>query len=212
MPTKFRPGDREALRLWAHFLIEHLLDLRFETDPAEGTATEEFKDLKAFQTLESLGKLTAGLGDWAINHEVGLAIAELGFVPWVAWSGQQSPEFLAARAQANNHRHEEAGLAAKRCDLEAIRKGQPAVSDPNLQRRILINLLTANVGGFPRGTAAVLATALKALSYNEVLPILEPKKKGLKVGFREIQAQLETIAFLEYRVALGTPKKGLEKR
>ena len=101
--------------------------------------------------------------------------------------------YLKKRALVDSHEHERAGAAASR----------KPISDPIVARRLLINLLYANPGGFDPAIQDAAVEALRSLYYGETLPLLDPERRNKKRGYRELRLQLRALGFVEYRVALG---------
>src|SRR5262245_19057288 len=87
-------------------LLRELAKLEAETDPKHGPASTKDKDRKAFIALNLAGKLVRAAAEWAIDHQVGLAREGLSFVPSGPSQLKNVPEYLAARAAVDDHKHE----------------------------------------------------------------------------------------------------------
>jgi hypothetical protein len=72
--------SRARVREYAIRLIDQILELQWQTDPALGVETAREKDFRSFEALDDGLSAHALLG-WAIAHNVGLALADLEFVP-----------------------------------------------------------------------------------------------------------------------------------
>ncbi len=82
MPRAKGSSDRKfCTPQYAQVLVEHLCSLAKKSDLAAGAATEQGKDLRAFQALHTSGELVEALAGWAICHTIGLAKDDMGFVP-----------------------------------------------------------------------------------------------------------------------------------
>jgi hypothetical protein len=192
-----RRYDSEKLDKYISMLVGRLNELRDKTSPDSGVASAKGKDLAAFQALKFAGKLVQALAGWAIDHQIGLAAEELKFVPLQPSGTQDHPEYIEARATVDDHRHERRG-AAIRAGLEDL--------DPVAARKLLLNLINPNPGGFPSKLTSMLGDALKALDYGEVRPLVSPTMANRKVNLREQQLQLRAIGFIYYRTARGAKK------
>ena len=102
------------------------------------------------------------------------------------------PEYWDLRAAVDDHRHERTGRR-RAYDEHA----------PAFERRILINLMKVDPGALPQRTASVLLTALEALSFGEVKPIIQPEKNGRKITLNITLMQLQAVSFFEYRKAFS---------
>ena len=187
------PGARDG---FVSSLLDQLAELQRLTDPAGGEKTAVKKDLNAFIALETAGNLVQAVAGWALDHQYGLALHGLEFVPLQPSGTKNHPEYLELRARVDSHKHEREGAAASR--RQAI--------DPSVARALLYNLVMANPGAFPFLLQQIILEALLALDYGETLPLLRPKGKHKKRGYRELKLQLRALAFVEYRVALGQKK------
>jgi hypothetical protein len=174
------------------------LDLQARTDPTSTEDTAKGKNLAALRALEWSGRLVEALAGWAIDHQIGLASEGLAFVPLQPSGTKDHPQYLEARADVDDHRHEYAGAA--------LRASPDGLTDPTAARRLVINLLRANPGGFPPAVAKMLMDALQDLEYGRVHPLLAPNKASRKVSRDEQQLQLSAVAFINYRVAHGKTK------
>jgi len=191
-----RKLNRVADKKYVELLISQLAKLERQTDPAGGPDTAHQKDLAAFQALEFAGKLVDALAGWAIDHQIGLSIKGLQFVPLQPSGTQKHPEYLNSRLIVDDHAHERAGALASTADLT-----------PEVMRKIWINLLNANPCGLGYDLRATLWYALRALDYGEVHPILQAARTNGKRDLTEMALQLRALVFVEYRRARGKKKK-----
>src|SRR5271169_4788107 len=111
-------------------LIKTLEELEEKTRPSVGAKTERGKDLAAFRALQTAGKLVNALAGWALDHQAGLALKSLKFVPLQPSGTRTHPNYLRARASVDDHQHERNG-------------GRLTAIEPLVARRLLINLLWA---------------------------------------------------------------------
>jgi hypothetical protein len=181
---------------YAQALVDRLLRLAIESDPAGGSKTECAKDLRAFDALHTAGELTSALAGWAIHHATSLAKNNLEFVPLQPNQTKKHPDYLTARFAADRHEHENAGTFPTDGD------------DRRLVWKLLINLLRANSGGWPWGLVHHVIGALESLEFGEKPELFEPiSKGGHKRGWSELHAQLKAICFVEYRRHLSQMSK-----
>lgn len=176
---------------WAEGTLARLVALRDATDPNGGDETAARKDMNAFHALQEAGNLVRATAQWAIDHQIGLATEGLRFVPLGPAQTRSLPEYQQAREQVDSHIHEGIGVD--------FGLGHLAPLTVQERREILISLLRANVGGFPDGIAAELCLALEALSYGDVLPILQPIKGGRQAGLIELEEQLFAVCAVHLR-------------
>jgi hypothetical protein len=173
---------------YAQTLVNRLLRLAVESDPAGGSETESAKDSRAFDALHTAGELNSALAGWAIHHAAGLAKSNLGFVPLQPHQTKSHSDYLKARATVDSHEHENAGTFAIEGD------------ERRLVWRLLINLLRTNSGGWPWDLVLQVIGALESLEFGEKQDLFEPiSKGGHKRGWSELHAQLKAICFVEYR-------------
>lgn len=192
-----RPKEHAKL---IRLLIDRLEKLEKDTRPSGGDKTAVGKDLAAFQALRVAGNLVEALAGWAIDHQIGLAMNRLEFVPLGPQSSRALPEYLAARKAVDSHSHEREASAAHSGNA-------PDRFTPSVTRLALKNLLLPNPGGFYGTLAAQLYEALDALEWGEQLSILEPVKTNAKIRYREIQCHLSALLYVEYERARGKKKK-----
>src|SRR5262249_5628817 len=183
-----RNHNQVARKEYVDHLISRLMKLERKTDPAGAAGTAHWKDLAAFQALEFAGKLVEALAGWAIDHQIGLAIKKLEFVPLQPSGTQEHPEYLNSRSIVDDHAHERAGASASTAKLT-----------PEIIRKIWVNLLNANPCGVGYDLRASLWLALRALDYGEVHPIFEPKQTPRKRNLTELMLQLRGVGCGEYR-------------
>ena len=169
-------------------LLEQLDQLEAETRPSSSDPHQ--KDLKAFQALKSAAWLTSYVAGWAIDHQMGLAMNNLRFVPLQPSQTKKHPEYLSSRAKVDTHEHEKLG--------SRYLFSEP---DPVVTRHFIANLLQA-MGGHLRAPTS-FHTALLALDYGEILPQVAPIKTSKRSGLTELQCKLKAICFVEYEAAKG---------
>lgn len=186
-----RSRDRAAHRKLVAELLVLLEKCEDGSEPAAGHSAAPGKDRLAMQALGAAGELVRAVAGWAIDHQVGLAFADLGSLSSGAQSYRELPQFAEARAAVDDHRHEVAGNSATVDEL----------SDPHVIRRSAINLLQMNAGGWPAVVSDELRAALVSLDFNEVSPIVAPAGSGKKANRTELLLQLEALAFVEFRAA-----------
>jgi hypothetical protein len=174
-------------------LIDKLSELERKTNPEGGARTAERKDLAAFHALQTAGKLVNALAGWALDHQAGLALKNLKFLPLQPSGTRTHPDYLRARASVDDHQHERNG-------------GRLTAIEPLVARRLLMNLLYANPGGFHGGLRQMAVTALEALEYDEIQPFLKSDPNSRKVNLTVLRLQLRAIELVEYRVSRGTRK------
>ena len=174
-------------------LLARLAELEKQTNPAGGDETAKGKDLAAFDALQTAGELVRAVAGWALDHQFGLASQGLQFIPLQPSGTKDHAEYLEQRARVDSHEHECNGAAASR---------NPTV-EPDIVRRLLINLLLPNPGAFPFCVQQNTIEALRVLEFGEVLPLLRQKNNAAKRGYRELCSQLRALGFVEYRWKLG---------
>lgn len=194
-----KPGCQEHLgplidTHYVRLLIDRLDKLEQQTRPSLGEVSAEAKDHAAFSALAFASDLVEAVAGWAIDHQIGLAMKGLKFLPFVPNQTKDHPDYVAMKQTVDDHEHERLGGTVD------------YALDPLAQRQALINLLAAYRGAFGFIQRPAL-DALEALAFEEVLPILEPKKGNAKVKMREMRLQLATIGFLEFKIATGMRKK-----
>ncbi len=177
-------------------IISSLAELEVQTRPDGGDKTAEQKDFLAIEALRLAGGLVEILAGWAIDHQVGMALLGLQFVPHHPENYVDHPDFVAAVELVDSHEHERDGAWARR-------EGKMT---PEISRLALVNLLRGNPGGFPDDLKRAAQSGFEALNYSEVLPLMAPSNSDRKVKLGELLLQLEAIALLEYRVARNDKK------
>jgi hypothetical protein len=181
-------------------LIDQLRELESKTDPKKSAQSAKGKDLAALAALEIAGNLVNALAGWALDHQAGLALEDLEFVPLGTSQTKKHPDYQTNRSMVDDHRHERNGGNG----------GGPL--DPIVARKCLVNLLRANPGGFDPRLIQMTISALEARDYNETQPMLRATKKDRKVNRTILNIQLRAIAFVKYREARGLKKfKALEQ-
>lgn len=180
-------------------LIAELVKLRDTTNPEGGDETAKGKDLAAFLALMQAGALTKAVAQWAIDHQVGLALENLDFVPLVPSKTKTLPEYIDARREVDSHRHERAGM-----ETDAGAHGMlTRVLTTEQRRAVAISMLRANAGGFPLGIAEELAEALESVSSGKVAAILKPPTTYRKTGLLRMREELNAVCFATFRSGTG---------
>jgi hypothetical protein len=182
-------------------LFEQLDRLEKKTRPSGGEETAAGKDLAAFRALKIACDLVRHVAGWAIDHQIGLATKEMGFVPRGTPQVEAHLDYTTARDIANGHDNERIG-------------GSVTALEPIAERTALVNLLRANPGGFPQAVQRPAIEALEALSFEEVLPMLAPAQGDRKVKLMELRMQLQVVGFIAFQVASGldrTKYKAIER-
>lgn len=196
------PDDSERL-VYINSLVDDLLELerktlklkRKTTVRASRAEAADGKDFAAFKALRSAGRLVEELAGWAIDHQIGLALSELKFVPRQPSGTRDHPDYLRNKATADLHEHEAQGSAYFELDSPTERNAQA-------ERRMLANLLQMNPGGFPSALARCAVKALTALDSGETQDVLRPEKTSLdRNAYTRHQLELQALMHVEYFVA-----------
>jgi hypothetical protein len=196
MPTKLKPNECPSRRWsgkarrkkYVRSLLGQLDKLEARSRPNGGASSAKGKDLAAFDALETAGKLVRAVAGWAIDHQAGLALEGLSFLPLQPWQTKTHPEYKTQRDAVDNHRHERNGANLLQ------------IEDARVARRLLLNLLRANPGAFPMTLTLPVVEAIEGLEFGEQSPFFTPIKSGLKAGLCERRLHLRAIAFIAYRV------------
>jgi hypothetical protein len=203
MPAQLKPSEYPSRR-WSNkakrkkyvaSLLDQLNKLEARSHPNGGANSAKGKDLDAFVALETAGSLIRGVAGWAIDHQTGLALEGLSFVPLQPWQTKKHPEYKTHRDAVDDHRHERNGAKLVR-----------GIEDARVARRLLVNLLRANSGGFPMALTLPVVEAIEGLEFGQRSPFFIPAKSGKKRGLRELGLQLRAIAFIAYRRAKSIKK------
>jgi hypothetical protein len=209
MPTKLKPSeypgrrwsDKARRKKYVASLLDELDRLEARSHPSGGASSAKGKDLAAFDALETAGKLVRAVAGWAIDHQAGLALEGLSFVPLQPSQTSQHPQYKEQRDAVDDHRHEHNGA-----NLFHV------IEDPSVARKLLVNLLRANPGAFPMELALPVVEAIEGLEFGEQSPFFTPVKSGRKAGLLERRGHLRAIAFIAYRRAKGiTKERALEE-
>jgi hypothetical protein len=195
-PQSKYPSRQPAVLIDAHVsaLLVKLRELEHRSNPLAGQSAED-KDIYAHQALTLAGLIVMATAGWAIDHQYGLALEGLMFVPLAPPELAKSAKYRAEKKRVDDHTHESRGAKARR-----------SVVDPAVARRALINVLLPNSNGLSEVVREMALEALFSLEYGEVLPILAPTKGNKKLKYRELQLQLKAVAFVAYRDGLGMDK------
>lgn len=171
-------------------LLDKLDKLEQRTRPGKGPPSAEGKDFAAFEALEAAAHLAYWVAGWAIDHQRGLALAGLKFLPLYHPQTRSIPEYTERKRAVDSHDHERAGGLLTQMTGEQ-------------ERAFLRNLLRPM---WRLGLPPSIIQALEALEFGETLDVLKPKKRGLTVKYLERRLQLTAIKFVEYEKAKGVPK------
>jgi hypothetical protein len=164
-------------------LLGRLKELYKQSHPRAGAESAKGKDYAAFNALRLSGELVAAVAGWALDHQIGLALRGLEFVPLQPSGAKDHPEYLRARQIVDDHIHEQNG-------------GRHSDFDPIGARRVMINFLRGNPGGFTQSLTQPTIARLEA-------EIFRKTKRGSKRGLAAQRLQLQALAMVEYRYELG---------
>ena len=111
MTTNLRSNEyprrkRKGRKKYITSLLNRLAELERRSDPSGGTNSAKGKDLAAFDAVETAGELVRTVAGWAIDHQAGLAVEELSFVPLQPSQTKQHPQYRAQRDAVDDHKHE----------------------------------------------------------------------------------------------------------
>lgn len=183
-----------------HSLIDKLLELEHKTAPASGAEETKDKDFAAFKALQIAGGLVDALAGWAIDHQIGLALSGLKFVPRQPSGTRNHPKYLRNKATADSHEHEAQGS-------DYFDPHTPTEQNPQAERQMLANLLERNPGGFPLELVGRAVEALKALEFGETQDVLRPEKTNRdRNAYTRWRLELRALAHVEYLHARGIKK------
>jgi hypothetical protein len=196
-----KPGDKEHLgplieSSYVRLIFERLDALEQKTRPSSGDTSAEEKDFSAFEALKFAGDLVQYVAGWAIDHQIGLAARNLKFVPLQPSGTKSHPQYHSERSMVDSHAHEKAGAVRSQSDD----------GDALVARRSLVNLLHANAGAMPSWLQRKTIESLEALDYGEVQPMLAQASTGRKRNLTLLRIQLQALALVAHRRALGLPK------
>jgi DNA-binding XRE family transcriptional regulator len=204
MPAKVKPSEHPS-RGWSNkakrkkyvaSLLHRLDTLEARSHPNGGSNSAKGKDLAAFDALETAGELVRTIAGWAIDHQTGLALEGLSFVPLQPWQTKNHPEYKARREVVDDHKHE-------RNSANLVHE----IDDVRVARTLLLNLLRANSGAFPTVLVQLVIEAIEGLELGERSRLFTAVKAWRKAGLRELRQQLRAIAFVAYRRAKGATKE-----
>lgn len=182
-----RPFDENAHQQYVALLLERLTSLRRETDPAGGKSTAARKNNKAISAQILVGRLVHAVAGWAIDHQYGMALNGLETPLGLPDTKNNNQEYLDQWTRLDSHEHELNGADAPNDSI-----------DPIVGRRLLLELLATNPGAFPQSLRQITVESLRELEYGRILPLLCPRKRWKKRGYREFQLQFEALGFVEY--------------
>jgi hypothetical protein len=189
----------EAHKRYVRSLIEALEKLETETRPSGGDKTAAGKDLAAFRALETAGNLVDALAGWALDHQIGLALNRLEFLPLGPTKTRALPEYVEAKRQVDSHNHEREGGAV----FSGV---APERLTSTIARLALKNLLHSNPGGLEQALAYQFYEGLEALEWGKPTPLLEPVTTGSHGGLIAIKCELQALLYVEYQIGTGKKK------
>ena len=180
---------------YVRLLLERIGSLEEQTRPSLGKKSAIGKDLAAFEALSCALEIVSYVAGWAIDHQCGLAKEGLEFLPLFDPEIHELPEYSRRQQLVDTHEHERIGALTK---IEGSDNAQVA-------RRIVRNILLADntKGVFPHWLNHRLRTALRALDFGEMSPLLEPIKVGKKRDLTQLRLQLIAVSMVAYRQGLG---------
>jgi hypothetical protein len=190
-----RNWTAHAKRDYALLLIDEILTLGEQTHPERGEITSINKDHKTWKALVHMRELCEVLVGWALHHQVGLGLKGLSNLrPAPSVELRENPAYKDRLSVVNSHQHEEAGASAF------------TPEEDGCSRQVMVNLLRANPGAFPRELTSVLIEGLEALEFGEVRPILRKRDENRKARLIELRLQLKAVALVHYQFAKGVKK------
>jgi hypothetical protein len=188
-----RPRNVTAHKRLIADLIEKLQTLERQTRPVAGVDEAPNKDHAAYQALHFSQMLVDALAGWAIDHQVGLALHHLEFLPRFPQNTRSMPSYIDRKAAVDSHLHERLGTRRRGMTWADV-----AVTK---RRQVVMNLLRGNAGAIPKPLASEIVEGLTSLSYGEVTPLFERAVAGRKVGRTVIALQCRALGFVEFRKA-----------
>jgi hypothetical protein len=160
-------------------IINALYQLECETHPTAGIDPSENKTAKAYVALGLVAKLGDDLAGWAVDHLAGVSISESNSREWP--SDHDSCEY------------EQRGMLY-------------GFDNPNLNRRVLENLLVA-LSPLVRGDVFTqTAKALQALEVHEVQSILRPTGQAHGPRYTLAWLRLKALEHVAFRRGRGDKK------
>jgi hypothetical protein len=169
------------------------------TDPNRGEQAEKEKDLRSLLAITLGRRLFEAVAGWAIDHQVGLALAGRGPSFRGHPSARASDKIAIEVSQNNSHSHEFNGRQAQKLS-------------PAEQRQALINIVQGAVGIIPEHMHINLIESLESLQFGYPSEIFEYRKASNKIKYRQRQLILKSIGFASYRQARDGNKtlRGIE--
>ena len=208
-PHRRSGRDPQKRRDYLNHLIDRLLEIEAATDPSAQDDSAKDKDMKAFRASRIVAEIVDDLAGWAVDHQIGLAMNELKFVPRTTSRLRKRVDYQAAKIRVDDHCHEAIGGSDLRPLMDSVGQG---AHGPATDRRILVNLLRANPGSFPGAVSGRAIEALEALEFGETKALLKPVKRGLHAqAYSRWRLQLAALAYVEYQKARGRMKFVAEK-
>jgi hypothetical protein len=171
--------------------MDRLEELERETRPSGGDEPSKDKDLKSREAIFWAGCLIRVFAGWAIDHQQGLAMADLKSAGAPTSKMMDNPQFVEEKAKRDSHENERAAIESDhsfdRLSAEEQRRFSSQVAE-----------LLEDV--FPKS----LAEGLRALEYGEILPIVEKATRRDKRNYTERMQQLEALKYIEYERGRGS--------
>jgi hypothetical protein len=179
-------------------LINQLLALERRTNPKDGARSAKWKDFSAANALLIASNLVNALAGWALDHQAGLALKDLKFVPLSTAKPPEHSDNSNVRPTDDDHRYEWYGRNW------VGRDGGPI--DPIVARKWLKNLVGALPGIFNPELQRIVLWALDACDYGEIQPMLRATKTGRKVNWTILRLQMRAITLVKQRETRGMKK------
>jgi hypothetical protein len=178
-------------RKWAARIVDRLLDLEENSDPAHGEKSARDKDERAFDALLLVGRFAETFAGWAIRHKIGMALDGRETVPWMPSGLRDDPEHLSDKEVADDHRHEALGAQP---DCFTGR----ASADTN--RKLLMHMLEifTPIEELSRWRAEI-ANALPALNYGSTPEVFRPTDTTSRHSYEIRQLEIRAIEFMWFR-------------
>ena len=165
-------------------IIDALYHLECDTHPTAGNEVPENKTAKAYVALGLVAKLGNDLAGWAVDHLAGISISESNSREW-----------------PSDH---------DSCEYEQ-RGRLYGFDNPNLNRRVLENLLVA-LSPLERGDVFTqTVTALRALEVGEVQSILRPTGRAHGPRYTLAWLRLTALEHVAFRRGRGDKKNAASK-
>jgi hypothetical protein len=192
--SKFeRPGEipNEILEI-----LEKLLNLQEASHPKNGDAAALGKDLRAQEALKLTAYVVRYFSGWALDHQVGLALAGMRSLPPTDHLGKEDL-FQEARTEIDSHRHQMAGTDF-RFDAHDPDATTPKI-DGKLLQSLLFNLMNTNPLGLDDRWKQEYCIAMDAASLQDS-HMFFPNRSGHNTNKRLIDAlKLRAVGHVYFR-------------